>query len=304
MANTERSLKREIGADDIREFSSFDDFLNLAVQEGKVKDLADLLENRPDLLGAILFDWYSQGQVACVFAQRLARVADRSKWQSLTIKGEVDPDELEAFLKDAANRFEALQLVFPGLATAHQAVDLIKTLCQHPSWSCHEIDWMPDERGRSLQVGLRWHAEGSDYHSWVLGIAPFEPMPFTRRFEAAPFIALVFRPSPPSSFADTPREKNLNASHLAHMDDGLGADVDKRERTTNATRRGKTLLLGPDLRSTARAKVTFALPLWCRELLVDSLIPIRSSWLRAVVIQPFMSAWREFRHRLSKADRS
>jgi hypothetical protein len=303
MANTRRSVSREIGADDIRAYSSFSDFLELAVQEGKVKDLADLLDKRPDLLGGILFDWYSQGQIACVFAQRLARVADRTKWESLTIKGEVDANELEAFLKGAADKFEALQLVFPGPATAYQAVDLIKTLCQHPSWSCHEIDWMPDERGRSLQVGLRWHAEESDYHSWVLGIAPFGPMPFTRRFEGAPFIALVLRPSPPSSFAPTPREKNLNASHLAHMDDGLGSDVDKRERTNKATKTGKSLLLGPDLRSTARAKVTFALPLWCRDLLGDSLIPVRSSWFRAVIIQPFSTALRELRRRLSKGDR-
>lgn len=273
MANISRSVLREIGAGDVRTYSSFDDFLALAISEGKVESLHDLLENRPDLLGSILFDWYGQGQIACVFAQRLARNVDRTKWESITIRGTVDASELEAALNEAAHKLEALQLIFPGRATAHQAVDLIKALCMHPSWSCHEIDWMPDERGRSLQVGLRWHLQGSDYHSWVLGIAPFEPMPFTRRFRGSPFIALVFRPSPPSAFAPTPTELGFNASHLAHMDDGLGSDVQKRERTTKATQTGKTLLLGSDLRSTARAKVTFALPLWCRELLGDALTP-------------------------------
>lgn len=274
MAKIPRSVLREIGANDIRAYSSFDDFLALAIEEGRVKSLDDLLETRPDLLGGILFDWYSQGQIACVFAQRLARIADRSKWESITIRGTVEASELEAALDEAADKLEALQLIFPGPATAHQVVDLIKALCLHPSWSCHEIDWMPDERGRSLQVGLRWQRQGSDYHSWVLGIAPFEPMPFTRRFRGSPFIALVLRPSPPSAFAPTPQELGLRASHLAHMDDGLGSDLQKRERTQKATQIGKTLLLGPDLRSTARAKVTFALPLWCRELLGDTLTAI------------------------------
>ena len=106
---------------------------------------------------------------------------------------------------------------------------------------------MPDERGRSLQVGLRWYPKGANYQSWVLAIAPFEPMPFTRRFEGAPFIALVLRPAEPSSFNPTPKENNLDASHLAHMDDGLGSDTDKRKRTDQETRKAKQLLLGSDL---------------------------------------------------------
>lgn len=274
MANIPRSVLREIGANDIRPYSSFDDFLTLAIAEGIVKSLEDLLETRPDLLGSILFEWYSQGQIACVFAQRLARKPDRGKWESITIRGTVDPSELEPVLNEAADKLDALQLIFPGPATAHQVVDVVKALCLHPSWSCHEIDWMPDERGRSLQVGLRWHRQDSDYHSWVLGIAPFEPMPFTRRFRGSPFIALVLRPSPPSAFAQTPQEFGLKASHLAHMDDGLGSDEQKRDRTMKVTQMGKTLLLGSDLRSTARAKVTFALPLWCRDLLGDTLTAI------------------------------
>ena len=302
MPNPQRSVSREIRANDVRTYSSFHDFLELAVQEGKVKDLDDLLKNRPRQLGGILFDWYSQGQIACIFAQRLARSPARStSWESYTLSGEVDPERLEVILKEAASEFDAVQLVFPGPANALQAVDLINALCKHSSWSCYEIDWMPDERGRSLQVGLRWYPKGANYQSWVLAIAPFEPMPFTRRFEGAPFIALVLRPAEPSSFNPTPKENNLDASHLAHMDDGLGSDTDKRKRTDQETRKAKQLLLGSDLKSTARAKVTFALPLWCRDLLGDSLIPVKPNWFRALVVKPFLSAIREFKLGLKKA---
>ena len=100
-------------------------------------------------------------------------------------------------------------------------------------------------------------------------------MPFTRRFAGAPFIALVLRPAPPRNFAEATPESGLRPSHLAHMDDMLGKNEEVRERRTEATKRGKIALLASELRSTARAKVTFSLPLWCREVLGNMLIPLQ-----------------------------
>jgi len=277
MGNLTRSIIRKIGATDTRAFSSFSDYLNVLIEQGLVESAEDLMTRRPELLGSILFQWYTQGQVACVFAQLLAKAADPTKWQSVLIQGELDVAELEVVLEEAADKLEALQLIFPGDGTAQQAIKLINCLCAHPSWSCHEIDWLPDEKGDTLQVGLRWHRPDSDYISWVLGIAPFDTMPFTRRFMDAPFIALVFRPSPPTPFAKTPVESGLKASHLAHMDDGLGDDQGKRDKSTNVTKRAKHALLGDELFSTARAKVTFSLPASGRDSLSDVLIPIQRS---------------------------
>jgi hypothetical protein len=277
MGNLTRSIIRKIGATDTRAFSSFSDYLNVLVEQGIVESAEDLMTRRPELLGSILFQWYTQGQVACVFAQLLAKAIDPTKWQSVLIQGELDVAELEGVLEEAADKLEALQLIFPGDGTAQQAIELINSLCAHPSWSCHEIDWLPNEKGDTLQVGLRWHRPDSDYISWVLGIAPFDTMPFTRRFMDAPFIALVFRPSPPTPFAKTPIESGLKASHLAHMDDGLGDDQGKRDKSTNVTKRAKHALLGDELFSTARAKVTFSLPASGRDSLADVLIPIQRS---------------------------
>lgn len=272
MGKLSKSITRDIGASKSRAFSSFDDFVSVLVEDGIIKSRNELMTEKADLLGSILFQWFVQGQIACAFAQLLAE--DAVNWQSVVFKATVDAGELQSSLVDAADKLEALQLIFVGPATAEQAVELIKTLCKHESWSCYEMDWMEGEHGDSLLIGLRWNRPGSNYVSWVLGIAPFDPMPFTRRFVGAPFIALVFRPSPPTEYAPTPIERGLEGSHLAHMNDGIGADEDKRVRTRTRTQYQKQILLGDELRSQARAKVTFALPASCRKSLADVLTPI------------------------------
>jgi hypothetical protein len=278
LADPSRSVFREIGPKKIREFSSFNDYLKVLIDDRTVTSSHDLVTRLPKLLGEILFKWYQQGQIACVFAQNLADAAT-PKWGSITIKDAVDSEKLELVLQDAAENLHALQLIFPEKegekATALHACELIKSLCEHPSWSCKEVPWMEDEKGRSLLVGLRWHRKGSDYTSWVLGIAPFDTMPFTRRFVGAPFIALVLRSAPPAKFRPAKKkESGLKPSHLAHMDDLLGEDQEKRDRFDERTHEAKIALLGGDLLSTARAKVTFALPLWCRDVLGKTLTQI------------------------------
>jgi hypothetical protein len=268
-----RSVYREIGPDDKRSFSAFSDYLDFFIQAGHVASLDDLLDRKPDILGTILFAWFSQGQIACIFAQRLARKPIDAKWQSIVVRGDIDPELLSNVLEEAAEQLSAVQLIFPGSGSAQQAIDIVRRLCSHPSWTCSEIDWMPDEKGRSVQIGLRWHSARGAYTSWVLGIAPFDSMPFTRRFVGAPFIALVFRPSEPTEFAPTPTdESGKPASHLAHMDDLLGDDQKKRDSMTQATKRAKSALLGHELRSIARAKVSVSLPAWCKLQLADVLV--------------------------------
>ena len=266
-----KGIVREIPGSGTRSFSSFDDLLKARVQRGDVSSLQDLLANKPALLGAMLFDWYKQGQIACAFAQLLARDPSAAAWQSVTVQGGADATELQDVLLECAARLEAVQLIFPGAADAQHAVELILALCSHPSWRCHEIPWMRDEVPDALLVGLRWNPPDTYYTSWVLGIAPFEPMPFTRRLMGAPFIALVMRPSAPTEFAPKKEEFGRTAAHLAHMDDRIGANQEKRDSTKNKTERAKAALLGSEPRSRARAKVTFALPIEARDALAGTI---------------------------------
>lgn len=259
MTKAQTSITRELDKGLSRKFSSFDDLLQMLIENGVVDSLDQLIEKQPALLGSLLFEWYMRGQVACAFAQSLAK--DHINWQTLIIRESFDLEEFQKNLEAMADDLEALQILFVGEATQEKAIEILSSLCTHPGWSCHEISWMDEEEQKAedvVMVGLRWHRTGADYSSWVLGVAPFETMPFTRRFEGAPFVALVLRPGPPTTFiAKKAVEGGVQASHLAHMNDGFGEDEEKRKRTDRLTSYQKQTLLAQDKRSPARAKVTF-----------------------------------------------
>ena len=60
----------------------------------------------------------------------------------------------------------------------------------------------------------------------------------------------------------------MPASHLAHLDDGLGEDQATRDKWMAATRTGKRALLNPEPLSRARAKVTFTFEAAAYEMLM------------------------------------
>jgi hypothetical protein len=260
-------VTKGVGPSDTRTFPSFDDLAAWAVQYGLAQSVADVRTTERSLWGDLLFRWYTQGQVACVFAQVLARDPAAAGWYSAVMEGAWTADHVTGAVDAAAKeQAEALQLLFPGNATVEEALALIRTLAGHSRWKCGENAWLEGEAGDSVQVGLRWISPAGDYESWVLGIAPFEPMPFTRRMVGAPFIALVLRPTKPmAARANVPTGiTGLPASHLAHMDDGLGKDQALRDKWMNGTSKAKRALVSPDPMSRARAKVTFAFPAWAR----------------------------------------
>jgi len=228
----------------------------------------------------MLFTWYTQGQVACVFAQALARDPHASKWFSAVVVGTWTADMITGMIDAAAaSAHEAVQLLFPCEATVEDALQLSATLAAHPRWKCADNGWKDGETGDTIHLGLQWISAAGDYESWALGIAPFLPMPFTRRFMGAPFIALVLRPTAPRHYKRTPAKHGstgLVAAHLAHMDDGLGDDERTRDKWWEGTRKAKRALVSPDPMSQARAKVTFSLPAATRDS-VDKLIASSAS---------------------------
>jgi hypothetical protein len=276
-----KSILREIGAGKARVFSSFEDFVKVLIDDGIIKSTDELVTSNRVLLGEILFEWYIQGQVACAFAQSLAkdatRLGDASSWQTVVTDVQEDLNAIQSQLVNAADHKEAIQLIFVGPPTPEHAVEIILALCKHESWICYEKGWKEGEQGDALLIGLRWNRPDSDYASWVLGIADFAPMAFTRRFVGAPFIALVLRAGPPDELrAKIPKEGKFLASHLAHMNDQIDDD-DIRKRTRHTTEYNRELLLADELRSHARAQTTFALPARCREALRGVLRPVEEA---------------------------
>lgn len=245
-----------------RRFSTFDDLADWAVTIGRASSIEEVRSQRYDLWGDLVFEWYTQGQVACIFAVALARDVENVSWLSAVVSGEFNADAVTGLVDSAAEaNAEAIQLLFPGTGDATQAAQILCALSEHPRWLCADVGTLPDEANcTSRQIGLRWISAAGDYESWALGLADFDPMPFTRRFSRAPFIALVLRPTPPVTERAPPvtGEAGLPASHLAHLDDGLGKDSATRQKWTASTRTSKRALLNPEPLSRARAKVTFA----------------------------------------------
>lgn len=257
-----KTLTKQIANGGPRRFSTFDDLAQWAVSIGRAGSVEEVRRQRVDLWGDLVFEWYTQGQIACIFAVYLARDAHKTSWLSAVVSGKFDADAVTALVDTAAeSQAEAIQLLFPGAGDAAHAAEILCALSTHPRWLCADVGALPEEAHCvSRQIGLRWISPTNDYESWALGLADFDPMPFTRRFTGAPFVALVLRPTPPVADRAPPvtGEAGLPASHLAHLDDGLGNDKATRDKWTESTRTGKRALLHPDPLSRARAKVTFS----------------------------------------------
>lgn len=258
-----KSITRAINGNGTRSFSSFDDLAEWAVAEKRATDVAAVRQQPTELWGELLFGWFAQGQIACIFAVALAQNANRDNWYNILMPSEGwDADTVtEVVDAQAEAGAEAIQLIFPGTGDESQAIAIISKLVKSDRWLCADVGRLADEPGcDSRQVGLRWISPDRDYESWVLGIGDFPEQPFTRRFMGAPFIALVIRPSPPIN-ERAPAvlgESGLPAAHLAHLDDEIGNNDEKRKKWTAGTRTAKRHLINPEPLSRARARVTFA----------------------------------------------
>jgi hypothetical protein len=258
-----KSVTRSIEGKVPRSFSSFDDLAEWAV-EGKRATSVEAVRQQPtELWGELLFGWFGQGQIACIFAISLAQKGNRDNWYNILMPATGwDADMVTAVVDAQAEAgADAIQLIFPGAGNADQAVAIISELVKSKRWLVADVGQLPDEPGcNSHQVGLRWISPDNTYESWVLGIGDFPEQPFTRRFSNAPFIALVIRPSPPVNdrAPAVNGESGLPAAHLAHLDDELGDNDDKRKKWTLGTRTAKRHLIKPEPLSRARARVTFA----------------------------------------------
>ena len=240
------------------------------------RDVADYVLAEHELLSKVLFRWIRGGQMACLFARRLAR--DSSEWGWLSVVdtnfGTDDfPDVLEAWLDEHGHTAEAVQIIFPELVEPEHVARLVGELCQGERWHWEEIKWgddgaVPD----SFLCGLRWKEPGGDV-SWVLGFAPYPLMPFTRRIEHAPFCALLLRPIPAGPDSDPRFPANPPGTmHLAMMPHGLSEEQSALIDEMTHHDREEYLLADGGVAAAAhaqaaKARVTFCFPEEHRRLL-------------------------------------
>lgn len=220
------------------------------------------LRDDDNLLSRVLYEWIRGGQMACAFAKRLARSPKQAGWDSY-VDRTIGTDDFPSMLNDAlvnlSEEAEAVQIILPGAVTAADTAGLVGQLCLSGQWFWEEIPWEGNHDGKTLKCGLRWTTPDGQYHSWVLGFAPFHTLPFTRRLEGAPFSALLLRPCPPSDESDPQfGSKDPAALHLAMMPHGLDEQRSKLFLARTSYRRRE--FLAGNGEEMAKAAVTFCFP--------------------------------------------
>lgn len=204
-----------------------------------------------ELVGEALFGWVRAGQTGCLFAQLLAADPSSAGWRSIVVPAPVDDDTLATVLGSVVFAgADAAQVCFPWVDTPEALVEMIAQIARLPDW--HGVEIGSDEE--LVRVGLRWRLPVADHVSWVLGFAPFDFIPFTRR---APFAALELRTAAVYQ-SSRRRIEGDNEVHLADLDAPVPPDRFAR-MWARTTERKRSLLAG-ELELAAKARVTFTVP--------------------------------------------
>ncbi len=198
--------------------------------------------------------------VGCAFAHHIAADPDHHRVRSLIIRTPAEPANLESLLSALVDGGPPIALaVFPEIRSVDGLVELIHQVADLEGWRAEVRDVDEDAY---VGVALRWAMPDGEHESWVLGFAPFEHMPATRR---APHVCLIFKAdSIEQPFLKRPSNgKGLRAIHLADLP--FSGPVEQYGKTWRATVKLRETVLGGEMVKAARAKVTFTLPAEFRE---------------------------------------
>lgn len=265
-------LYREIDGKPTRAFPTREGLVARLIALGLVSDEEDLLANRPDLAATVLLDWIQSTQTGCHFATHLARRRAEAGWLPLVMPRRLEDDELRATV-DALlippPAAEMVMIVFPWVSSAEDLVDLIAQMSTCSGWSLVDPISLDGEGPDETLVGLRWALDSGEAESWVLGFAPFDFMPFTRR---APYTAIVFRIQDPPDWQHRP-EPDLIPVHLAQVPHFFGDRGAYQGEIWLRTVQTRAELLGGELTHAARARVSFSLPASAGRRLLSSVVP-------------------------------
>lgn len=242
---------------DVKAFPTLDDYVAFYQARGYVKDKAELLTGKKQLLPELFYNWMGRLATGCYFAARFSKHPASSGIETFSIPHALSRTDLAKFLNEildlAASQREAALIMFPDVFGPHDIVTLINALCADSRWywADQREDGQPDT---STLVGLRWKLPGGDSVNHVLGFAEIDSMPLTRR---APITALVMRIRDDKRTGKK-KENGLIQVHLADMDPGVPEEA-KFKRLWAKTEDLKRRLVAQQDAHAARARVTFAI---------------------------------------------
>lgn len=242
-------------------FPSLQDYVDQLVAEGTIRDKDDLVRNYDHLVAEIFLNWVSAGQTGCLFAARLARKPRHARWLPIVqLDALATPDLpqlLNAQLDAAARSHEAVLLIFPDIDTADGVVALCNRLCEDPAGRWYRADIGASDAGTGIaMIALRWVLPSAASVNHVLGFAPLPTSPATRR---SPFTALVVRLVDQKRTPERKEDGRIQV-HLADLDSGIRPQ-ELHDRVWAATQKKKASYVEPHLADTARARVTFSVPI-------------------------------------------
>ncbi|WP_419849886.1 hypothetical protein [Candidatus Poriferisocius sp.] len=205
----------------------------------------------PDVVNNAFLTWFQSGQSSCFFAENMAQEYGSEGWLLFCHLLPPEDGDLSPFLKKTVRtRHEAVGLTFPYATTVEDVSTLLVQIAQCPLWS---VTRYGEDRDGMVKIAVRWSGVGEGHESWVLGFAPLESMPLTRR---APFTAIILRSKVDYDEESLPRKHDPPEVHLADL--CKPAEIDRRRWTS--TMENRAALVEPELDDCAKARVTFSLP--------------------------------------------
>lgn len=257
MTNSVRQLRRLLKqlqwAKDGLGRSDYEAYLREHSVLGEDEDLAD----RPDLAEVIYRDWQARPQVACVFAQRIAKQPGRYGVATVTIADDPWREMTKAIdatadaVVGARGTHEGLTVLLPRLNEPKLLVAYCKRLgARNSNWRIEDA-FNPSDNRERVHVSLRFTLE-EQVEAEILGFGPFRFLPLTRR---SPITALEIRTKPEGAKERTGAQ--TERAHLAHIP---WPDTTRDRYWSQSQQARRTVLGGDD--SSARARITFAIPRW------------------------------------------
>lgn len=256
-----KSLKVTLNDGSERSYSTIADYVDAYVRQGRVRDLADLIENHTNLVNEIFFRWVEAGQLGCLFAVKLSRNPRLNRWHSIVISDAVGEGAqlgglLNSLLDDASASEEAAAVMFPDIQDEDQIVSIVNNLCADPSgrWYWTRDGIKPDPGDEHELIGIRWILKNGSHVNFVLGFADVPSMPLTRR---SPFPALFLRITEDKRTEIT-REDGRIQVHLADLDSTFPTQK-IHEAVSDQTKVVRANMVEVHMNNMAKAKVTFSI---------------------------------------------
>lgn len=140
----------------------------------------------------LLREWFNRGQSGCKFASQLASRATQLAFHvHLGPPAQLDFDDIDSSIDDAATRKDVCLLVFPRICSDQEIVELVLRLQRGSRWTVEPraAPQSPDGQPNFPIAGVNIEFQTAQrVRSSAMGFAPSGCMPVTRR---APFAALA-----------------------------------------------------------------------------------------------------------------